>query len=183
MKLNTLFRSLVFTVIPLFSFSCASDLDFEQVNTIKLEPVVVTSLAFFDVKETQFVVNGADRNIIFDASTIQIFDDSFFRQRLQKVELFYELENTINRAFSLNVLFLDKDNQPVHTINLAIPSYAGVENRNAKTDIFESARLDLLKRTTRITFTIVMLPGRTLTSSSVGNLKMRSGVTAYLVIE
>lgn len=183
MKLQTLFRSLALTVIPLFSFSCASDLDFEQVNTIKLEPVIVTNVAFFDAKQTQFVANGAERNIIFDASTIQIFNDSFFRQRLKKVELFYELDNTINRAFSLDVLFLDKENQPVHALNLAIPAYTNAENKTTKTDIFEGVRLDLLKRTTKIIFTIVMRPGQTLTDSSLSRLKLRSSVTAYLVIE
>jgi len=183
MKLHTLFRSLALTVIPIFSFSCTSDLDFEQVNTIKLEPVVVANLAFFDAKQTQFVANGVERNIIFDASTIQIFNDSFFRQRLKKVELFYELENTINRAFSLEVLFLDKENQPVHTLTLAIPSYTAAENKTTKTDLFEGVRLDLLKRTTKIAFIIVMRPGGSLTDSSVGSLKLRSSVIAYLVIE
>lgn len=183
MKLQTLFRSLALTVIPIFSFSCASDLDFEQVNTIKLEPVIVTNLAFFDAKQTQFVANGAERNIIFDASTIQIFNDSFFRQRIKKVELFYELDNTINRAFSLDVLFLDKENQPLHALNLEIPSYTAAENKTTKTDIFEGVQLDLLKRTTKITFTIVMRPGQILTDSSLSRLKLRSSVTAYLVIE
>ena len=183
MKLQTLFRFLGLTVIPLFSLSCASDLDFDQVNTVKLEPVIVTNLVSFDAKASQFVVNGIERNIIFDASTIQIFNDSFFRQRLKKVELFYELENTINRAFSIDLVFLNKTNEPVHTLNLAIPSYIDSENKTTKTDIFEGLQLDLLKRTTKITFRIVMRPGRTLTASSVGSLKLRSSVTAYLVIE
>jgi hypothetical protein len=183
MKLLTIKRILGLAVLLLISISCASDLDFDQVNTLKLEPVVVTNLAYFDAKASQFVVNGAERNVIFDASTIQIFDGSFFRQRLKKVELFFELQNTINRAYSLNVLFLDNDNQPLHALNLAIPSYTGTENKTTKTDIFEGVQLDLLKRTTNITFEIVMRPGGALTDSSLGSLKLRSSVTAYLVVE
>lgn len=183
MKVLTFNRSIILAILLIFSFSCASDLDFEQVNTIKLEPVIVTNLAYFDAKATQFVTNGVERNIIFETSTIQIFDDSFFRQRLKKVELFYELENTINRAYTLDVLFLDKDNQSVHALKLAIPSYTGAENKTTKTDLFEGLQLDLLKKTTKITFILVMRPSRTMTDLSIGSLKLRSSITAYLVIE
>jgi hypothetical protein len=183
MKLLTLNRFYTLAVLLLFSVSCASDLDFEQVNTFKLEPVVVTNLAYFDAKASQFVDNQVERNIIFESSTMQIFNDSFFRRRVKKVELFFELENIINRSYAVNILFFDNVNQPVHALNLAIPAYYGTENKTTKTDIFEGMQLDLLKRTTKITFVIVMRPGQALTESSLGSLKLRSSVTAYLVVE
>ncbi|SHF95147.1 hypothetical protein SAMN05444396_10352 [Flavobacterium segetis] len=170
-------------LLLLFSNSCASDLDFDQVNNFKTEPVVVANLASFDIQASQFIVNGVEQNVIFDAPTIQLFNDSFFKRRLKKVELFFELENTINRAYSLNLFFLDINNQPVHVLNLAIPSYSGAENKTTKTDIFENVQLDLLKRTTKIAFIMTISPGKPLTKDSVGSLKLRSSVTAYLVVE
>ena len=65
---------------------------------------------------------------------------------------------------------------------IILPS-SGIENKVTKTEIFENAELDLLKRTTKIVFTMTMFPGLPLSESSLGSLKMRSGVTAYLVVE
>lgn len=170
-------------LLSFFLFSCASDLDFNQVNDVKIEPVIVTNLAYFDVLANQFVTNGAEQNVIFDAPTVDVFNGSFFRQRLKKVELFFEMENTISRGYSVDLVFLDRNNQPVHAINLAIPPYSGKVNKVTKTEVFENTQLDLLKRTTRIAFTMTMLPGAALSESSTGSLKLRSGVTAYLVVE
>lgn len=183
MKVHYFSKFLGIVVVLLFSFSCASDLDFDQVKNLKIEPVVVTNLAYFETKANQFVNNGVEQNVLFDTSTIEIFNDSFFRNRLKKVELFFELENTINRAYSVGLVFLDSNNKIVHTLNLTIPAYSGVENKVSKTDVFENAQLGLLKKTTKIVFTMTMFPGIPLNASSSGSLKMRSGVTAYLVVE
>ena len=78
---------------------------------------------------------------------------------------------------------MDNNNQSLHTIQLTIPAYAGVENKVTKTETFENAQLDLLKRTTKIAFTLTMLSGTPLNQSSPGRLKLRSGITAYLVVE
>ena len=183
MKLPMLHKVLGIAVLLLFSFSCASDLDFDQVNDLKIEPVVVTNLAYFDVKASQFVDNGVEQSVFVDESTIDIFNDSFFRRRLKKVVLSFELENTINRGFEIDLLFLDRNDQIVHTINLSIPFYAGTANKTTKTKTFENAQLDILKKTTKIVFSLRMLPGIPLNANSSGDLKMRSGVTAYLVVE
>ena len=150
MKLQILNRFLAITLVLFFSFSCASDLDFDQVNSLKIKPVVVTNLAYFDIKASQFVVNGVEQSVFVDASTIDIFNDSFFKRRLQKVALSFELENTINRAYTIEILFLDKNDEIVHSLGLSIPSYSWVENKRTKIETFENAQLDLLKRTTKI---------------------------------
>ncbi len=183
MKLRSLHKILAIVALLLLLFSCASDLDFDQVNNLKIEPVVVTNLAYFEVKANQFVTNGTEQNVFFDAPTIEVFNDSFFKQRLKKVELFFELQNTINRRYAISLVFLDKNNQSVHSTNMIILPSSGIENKVTKTEIFENAELDLLKRTTKIVFTMTMFPGLPLSESSLGSLKMRSGVTAYLVVE
>lgn len=167
----------------LCSFSCASDLDYDQVNDVKLEPIFIANLAYFDVPAKEFVSDGVEQNVIFDAPTVDVFNDSFFRKSLKKVEIFLEMENTIARSYVVDIVFLDQNNQVVHTINFTIPEYAGIENKVTRTEIFENAQLDLLKRTVRIAFTLRMWPGAPLNENSSGNLKLRSDVTAYLVVE
>ena len=170
-------------LLLLLSFSCASDLDYDQANDLKLEPVFVANLAYFNVPANEFVTGGVEQNIIFDAQTVDIFNDSFFRKSLKKVEFFLEMENTITRSYVIDIVFLDRNNQVVHTTNFSVPEYSGAENKMTITETFENAQLDLLKRTVRIAFTLRMLPGATLNENSSGRLKLRSGVTAYLVVE
>lgn len=183
MKLPALNRVFYLFVLLLFSFSCASDLDYDQANDIKLEPVFIANLAYFDIPANEFVTGGVEQNVIFDAPTVDVFNDSFFRKSLKKVEFFLEMENTITRSYVVDIVFLDRNNQVVHTTNFTVPSYAGAENKVTRTEIFENSQLDLLKRTVRIAFTLRMLPGAPLTENSPGNLKLSSGVTAYLVVE
>lgn len=61
--------------------------------------------------------------------------------------------------------------------------YTGIENKVAKTEVFEHTNLDKLKRTTTIAFSLRMLASTSLTSSSGGTLKFRSGATAYIIVE
>ena len=183
MKLRMLYKVLGIAVLLLFSFSCASDLDFDQVNDLKLEPVVVANLAYFNIEAKDFVSSGSEQPIFIEQTTTDIFNDSFFRRRIKKVELLFELENTINRAYAVDVLFLDSNNVPLHVINLSIQSYSGVENKTSQTKEFVNDNLDILKKTTKIVFSLRMLPGTPLTSNSPGSLKFRSAVTAYIVVE
>ena len=170
-------------ILILFSFSCASDLDFNQVNDLKLEPVFVSNLAYFDVPANQFVTNGVEQPINADTPTIDIFNDTFFKNNLVKAEFFFEINNTINRAYTLDLVYLDKNNQALYFNSFAIPAYTGVENLVTKTDVFANAKLDLLKRTTKIDFILKMLPGPILNENSTGSLKLGSSVTVYLVVE
>ena len=183
MKRPALNRVVGLLILLLFSFSCASDLDYDQANDLKLEPIFVANLVYFDVPANEFVTNGVEQSVIFDTPTVDVFNDDFFRDNLKKVEFFFEMENTINRAYSVDLVFLDNNNQRVHATNFTVPEYAGAENKVTKTEIFENAQLDLLKRTTKIVFTLTMLPGAPLNENSSGRLKLRSGVTAYLVVE
>ena len=78
---------------------------------------------------------------------------------------------------------LDVNNSPLYRIQLNVPAYTGVENLVTKTEIFENSKLDLLKKTRKLAFTITMLAGPPLTETSLGSLKLRSSATAYLVVQ
>ncbi|TWH99678.1 hypothetical protein IQ05_03018 [Flavobacterium tiangeerense] len=170
------------SIVFLFT-SCASDVDFDQVNTLKLEPVFIANLAYFEVPAPDFVDNGQEQSLVFDVPAVDVFSDKFFRDNLKKASIFTEMENTINRAYEVELLFLDKDNTTVYSANLNVPAYSGTVNKVNRTDDFENVQLDLLKRTTKIAFILRMSPGQPLTETSSGKLILRSGVTAYLVVE
>jgi hypothetical protein len=165
-------------------FSCSSDLDFDQTKDLKLEPVFVANLAYFDIPANKFVDNGTEQQIAFDEQNFDIFKEKFFNDHLAKAEFAFEIENTVNRAFTLNILLLNDSDQILQTITLAIPAYSGTTNViKYPTEVFENQRLDLLKQSRKLGFVIVMATGPPLSASSTGSLKLRSGATAYMVIE
>lgn len=169
--------------VLLFVLSCSSDLDFDQVNDLQLQPVVVANLSSFDVAANQFVNNGTEQAVSIDTPEVGVFNDSFLRDNLSKADLFFEVNNTINRAFTLRLVFLDVANTSLTTIQMNIPAYTGASNQTTLTQTFEGANLDLLKQTKKIAFVVTLLPGPPLTPTSVGNLKLRSSVTAYFDIQ
>lgn len=170
-------------ILIFFSLSCSSNLDFNQVNNLKLEPVVIANFASFDVPANQFVSNGIEQTQAGIVSNFDVFRDSFFNKSLTRTDLFFEINNTINRAYKINLYFLNANNSPLYTINFDVPAYTGVENLVTKTEIFENNNLVLLKSTTKIAFTITMLTGPPLSGSSLGSLKLRSSATVYLVVQ
>lgn len=169
--------------LSIFFLSCSSDLDFDQVNDLKLEPVVVANLATFDVPANEFVIGGTEQNVAGDVLNFDVFKNSFLTDALTRADFFFEIDNTINRAYRVNLYLLDANNNPLYTIPFDVPAYTGVQNLVTKTEIFQNAKLDLLKKTTKIGFVITMYPGPTLSESSLGSLKLRSSATVYLVVE
>lgn len=183
MKRVSFNRILLLLIISFFSFSCSSDLDFNQANNLKLEPIFVSNLAYFEIPANGFVTNGVERNIIVDSPTLDVFNDAFFTNHLTRADLSFEINNTIDRAYTLDIVLRDKNNQPLYSINFNIPAYSGTDNLVTKNEIFENANLDLLKSTTRMTFVIRMLSGPPLNENSLGKIKLHSGVTAYLTVQ
>jgi hypothetical protein len=48
----------------------------------------------------QFVTGGIEQPVFFDVAT-DIFTEKFFTDKLRKVDLFFEVSNTINRGYTL----------------------------------------------------------------------------------
>lgn len=167
-------------ILSIFSLSCSSDLDFNQVNDLKLEPVLVANLATFDVQANEFVIGGIEQNVAGDVLNFDVFRDSFLTDTLTRADFFFEIDNTINRAYKVNLYLLDANNNPLYTIPFDIPANTvGI----TKTEIFQNTKLDILKKTIKIGFVITMYPGPALSESSLGSLKLRSSATLYFVVE
>ena len=178
--MNKLF---VLLILILFSTSCSSDLDFDQVNDLKLEPVVVANLASFDVKANEFVVGGVEQPLAGDVMDFNIFNDPDFSKKIRRTDFFFEFTNTINRAFVINLYLLDSNNTRLYTIPFNVPASTGTPIVVPKTEIFENANLDILKQTKKIAFAVALIPGPPLTSNSAGSLKLRSSGTLYFVFQ
>lgn len=170
-------------ILSLLFFSCSSDLDFDQANDLELKPVVVANLASFDIPANQFVIGGVEQPFVGDVMNFKVINDPDFTNNLSRTDLYFEFDNTINRAFTINLYFLDANDAILYNIPIAIPAYTGSPNVVTKTEVFENAQLDILKQTQKIAFVIALMPGIPLTDSSLGSLKMRSSATIYFAAQ
>lgn len=172
----------IFIAAFLFS-SCSSDLDFDQVEDLKLEPVVVANLAYFNLPANKIIDNG-EGQVAFDVDGFDALKNKFFNEHLKKAEFNFEIENTINRAFSVAILLLNDNGDILDTSTFQIPAYTGGSNIiKYPTEVFENQRLELLKQATKIGFIVRIASGPPLNENSPGNLKLRSSATVYMEIQ
>jgi len=170
-------------LVTMLFFSCSSDLDFNQANDFKLEPVFIANLTSFDIPANQFIENGVEQNISVEAQEFDIFRDSFFRKNLRRADFFFEINNTINRSYTIDIVLLDINDQPLYNIHLDGPAANGIKKVVSPPIIFENAQLELLKNTRRMSFVLTMKAGLVLDANSPGSLKLTSSATAYFLIE
>lgn len=170
-------------ILSLLFLSCSSDVDFDQVNDLELKPVVVANLATFDIQANQFVIGGVEQALVGDVANFKVFNDEDFINNISRTDLYFEFNNTISRAYTINLYLLGANDARLYTIPFVIPAYTGSPNVVTKTEVFENAKLDILKKTEKIAFVIAIMPGIPLTDSSLGSLKMRSGATIYFVTQ
>jgi len=183
MKASLLARIPKIIFFSIFFLSCSSDLDFDQVKDLKLEPVFVANLAHFDIQANQLLDDGGT-NIVYDVRDFDVFRDKFFNERLKKAEFDLEIENNIQRGFVVNLLLMNENDQVLETLSYSVPASTGGENVvKFPTEVYENQRLELLKQTAKIGFVVLITAGPPLNENSLGNLKLRSSATAYLVIE
>ncbi|WP_418263540.1 hypothetical protein [Flavobacterium faecale] len=182
-KKPIIYKILSLLLMLSMSYSCSSELDFDQVNEFKINPIIVANLTYFDVPAHEFVTNGVETNAAFAALNFDAFRDSFFRDNLVRADLFFEITNTINRAYVIDLVMLNKADQIVYAINFNVPASSGAPQVVTKTELFQGAKLDLLKQTDKMGFRLVMPPGTPLTENSPGSLKLRSSATVYMEIE
>lgn len=183
MKVFSKLRWLYIIFISFFFSSCSSDLDFSQTKNLKLSPVVVANMVYFDIPANEFVTNGIETPQYIDQSTVDIFKNSLFVNDLNKIDMDFEITNTISRSFTMQVKFYDSSSNLLDTILISVPAYLGFPNKITQTELFQTTRLNILKNTTKMQISLKMNAGTTLTETSSGSIKLRSALTAYFVIQ
>ncbi|HKO77570.1 MAG TPA: hypothetical protein VJU52_10145, partial [Flavobacterium sp.] len=176
-------KNILIVTLGYFLFSCSSDLDFNQAEDFNTQPVFTTNLAYFEVKAPDFIINGTEQSLFSYVSNVDFLNTSFVEEDLVKTELYFRIKNTIARRYVYNVTFLDQNNAPIYLITMDVAAYNGTEVLVEKTETFTSANVDILKRTTKMVFSIVMFPGPPLTVDSPGRIELSSSITAYFDVK
>ena len=166
------------------SLSCSKPVDFDQINDFEINPVVESSLIYLDEPATSFLESGEQIVIIRDYIQIDLFQNDFILENLEKAELVFEITNSINRDFSVTVDFIDSNSQRQHAFTI----FVAASSNNAKvvsnyTEVFEDVSLEALKSTSVLVFTLNMLPGAAINENTLGSISLKSKAVFYLNID
>lgn len=145
-----------FFLIATLLVSCIKNIDLDQINDLKLSPVIEMPLIFFSVAQTDFVLNGFEVNEVSDVTRITAFDSSFIKSNLVKLEVDFEINNGFNRHFNMDFEFLDEnDNSTYRFSQLTIAS----NQQNFKqTEIITIASNRAILSSKKVKITIHLLP-------------------------
>jgi len=178
----------ILLVFGIIITSCTKDVDFNQADSIEISPVVVSSLIFFNEPPSRFVNGGVEITTVTDSiKDINILTGQFLVDNLVKAEFLFETTNSINRAFEVKVEFYNDAFELQESFSFtALESQLNEELVLEHTITFEGDSLDALKTTTQIVLTLTLLPsgdGSVLDEDSLGEIRLRSIATFYLVID
>ena len=106
--------------IPVFLFlfcsitSCLENVDFDQINELNFRPVIKTTLVYFTVNQTDFLDNTTEIGSVADISPFTFLKSTFVQDNLLKAELEFQIVNNFNRTFTVNIEFLDDNDDVTH---------------------------------------------------------------------
>ena len=183
MKFTFFQRIILIVTIGCFFLSCSSDLDFEQAKDFNIQPVFTTNLAYVKGEASDFISNGSESPLLTYTSNVDFLNTSFVEDDLVRTELYFRVKNTIERAYTFNVVLLDENDVPIYRINIDVPAYNGTEVLVEKTEIFTGANVDILKRTTKMFFSVLMHQGVPITNTTPGRIEFSSSITAYFDVQ
>lgn len=178
--------TLILATICLSAVSCSDGLDLDQSDDFAANPIITSNLAFFDEPAETFILDPEDLNVVRDTINLDIFNDPFVVDNLERAEFLFETTNSINREFQTRVEFLNDDFDLQHTFTIDVPrspnNEAVVINRD---EIFENETLTSLTASTQVIFILTLQEDTSLPEideNTLGRLSLRSVGTFFLNI-
>ncbi|MEO9571333.1 MAG: hypothetical protein ABJH82_02515 [Polaribacter sp.] len=107
-------------IIPLFLFflsitSCVDDLDFTQFEDYSAAPEFSVALTSFKILPFQFFnSSGIQESEITDVTNFRIFDRSYVKDKLVKLDFNIEIKNELDRDFTIIIELLDINDSRTH---------------------------------------------------------------------
>lgn len=96
--------------------SCYESLDFDQINDHVSKQTVTSALTFFTVKPIQFFdETGVQQYTISDITQFEGLNNQFVRDNLVKIDFNAQIKNEFDRDVSIQVEFLDRNNDVVYS--------------------------------------------------------------------
>jgi len=179
---------LIYIIMLLSLCSCVKGLDFDQADILTLNPVIESSIIYFNEPANTFFVdtNGEEISLTQDETILDIFKDSFVTDNLEKAVFVFEMTNTINRNVVAQIDFLNLNEDILHTFTInASTSINNEEVITTHIELFQDDTLLALKATEKMVFTIILPPsidGTLINENTEGRMELKSKATFFLNI-
>ena len=164
------------------SFGCVKNVDFDQTEDFRLEPVYELAFVYSRITAPKFREPLTDD---FQPVLRDVLEDEFFNgdfvDNLLEAELLFSLENSIPTGFEAELRFLDAANReiPISISPIVVRVQAGSEEDpvlEERTFLFSREDLEALRLSTKIEST-VFIEGRNTTLG--GTLILQSKAIFY----
>ena len=187
MKSRSFLKKPLFLILAIgLCFSCVKDTDFEQYDTLTINPIMEVSLVKAQEPASSFVdSSGNQLSSISDQVVLDVFTSDFVIDNLIKAELVFGITNSIDKAFQIQIDFYDSTDMLQHTFSIDIdnsPTNTPLYTEYIK--VFENMNLSAPKSTTKLEITINLISssGSILTPDSAGSILLASKGIFYLKI-
>jgi len=174
-------NKIIITLLILFSLhSCTKDVNFNQLDDANIYSTYLVTLVHLNLTATKFL-DDLNNEIVFTEDIIQapIADDS--KSYLEKVEFTIVTNNTFNRDFTLNIIFLNEFKEPIYHLQPVIIVPA---NSLELTTIIEIPLEDIpvIYETEYYGFTLELSPsadGSVISGSDTTTIDLKSSVKLF----
>ncbi len=144
--------------------SCGDEQNFDQIDDLSVEPVVATSIFYFESDEN--TINAAPVGIFYVQNfTFEAFNEPFVGDNILDGSITYQLENTTSKRLNMVVEFLDANGMVLDSeMFILMPEQVLPLEREVNYGVGGKS-LDILRNTTDIRVTGNNLDDNTSTSS------------------
>ena len=159
--------------------SCVNDIDLSQIEEYSISPEYTVSLTYFTISPPEFF-NGAGAQLpeISDITDFRGFENSYARDRLQKLDFNVEIKNEFDRDLTIQILFLDDNMNVTHRFD---DLKVNANNLNYKFDeTIEVSTNPNIKTTTKIKVVILDNSAGPLDVSAKTEFEFKSSVKIYM---
>ena len=180
MKTNSAYTLLgIFFLIAFFS-ACVKDTDFDKADDIVVSPVVELDLIYFDLPAITFFDTIASSPIlsVSDTTDLPFLNDQDITDKMNRVEFFFKVTNSIQRDFQVDFQFLTDENEVAYTTQ--IPVAQGTVASPVITEYIENVEGAALEDLTMAGKVAVSVTIPSSNENLDGTLKLESKATYYL---
>ena len=163
--------------------SCAEKLDFNQIDNFVLKPVLTAPLTNFTLVPGQFFnVMGTQENRVEDITNFEVFDEKLIRDNVVKIDFIAEIKNDFDREVTIDVDFLDENNNLVYNFT---PIQVASKDLNYRySEEIEIASNPSIKNTFKVKIVAELEnTGTQINPNSLEEFEFKSAVTVYIESE
>jgi len=170
-----LIKYLVSIVVFLTIVSCTSDVNFNQSKNIEINQNFSSTFVHLNLDQNKFLNDDSNAELptLTDLSVIDIFKSKYFEDNLVRANFTFEIQNTFDRSFIIELSFLNVDDNITNSFNIIVPNNSNITHLES----FEDLSLLSLKFAEKLKMTFQLQPSSNssmLTKDANMNLRLKS---------